>query len=476
MRQGNSLKTAAKHLKTPGLISLGGGLPSSEYFPFEELSITVPSLASLSPSQPNGHADTSTLKAGKNEILTAGKHDLAEGVSLYDIATACQYGQGHGAAQFLRWMIEHTEIVHNPPYRDWSCTMTIGSTSACDFAFRLFCNPGDWMLTEQYTYPTMVVAAQGMGINIAAVGMDEHGMLATSLDDILSNWNVAERGGPKPFVVYTVPTGQNPTGFTQPLQRRKEIYAVAQKHDLYIFEDEPYYFLQMQPYTGANAPDVPPPTSHSDFIHSLVPSYLSLDVDGRVLRMDSFSKVIAPGSRVGWITASEQICEKYRMLSDLATQGPSGISQLVLFKLLDESWGHGGYLDWLIKIRMEYTERRDSILKACETYLPRDLVSWVAPSAGMFLWLEIDYKKHPHFTDKTLLEIEEEIFLKNIAHGTLLMCGSWFVAEQKAGKDTLFFRATYAAAPADQINEAIKRFGAAIRDSFGLAPLANGMH
>lgn len=181
------------------------------------------------------------------------------------------------------------------------------------------------------------------------------------------------------------PTGQNPTGTTQSLQRRKEIYAIAQKHDVYILEDEPYYYLQMQPYTGPSSPSIPAPASHEEFISSLVPSYLSIDTDGRVMRMDSFSKVIAPGLRMGWIVASEQIVERYIRNAEVSTQPPSGVSQLLLFKLLEETWGHGGYLDWLVNIRMEYTSRRDNICDACERHLPEEVASFVPPAAGMFV-------------------------------------------------------------------------------------------
>jgi len=112
-----------------------------------------------------------------------------------------------------------------------------------------------------------------------------------------------------------------------------------------------------------------------------------MDVDGRVMRMDSFSKVIAPGSRVGWITASEQIVERFIRHNECSNQNPSGISQMVLYKLLDESWGHGGYLQWLINLRLQYTKRRDTILAACEKYLPKEIVSWNPPAAGMFVCL-----------------------------------------------------------------------------------------
>ncbi|EME44200.1 hypothetical protein DOTSEDRAFT_71877 [Dothistroma septosporum NZE10] len=459
-RGGSSLKIAARYLKTPGIISLGGGLPSSDYFPFSEIDVRIPRL---------GHCAQG--KEG-SDVVRAGMHDMAEGKSAFDIATAAQYGLGHGAAQFLRWIVEHTEICHNPPYRDWSCTMTVGSTCAWDFALRMFCKPGDWVLSEQYTFPAAVETAAPMGVRFAAVKMDSHGMLATDLDNVLTNWD--PRKGPKPFLLYTVPTGQNPTGSTQDIQRRREIYAVSQRHDLVIFEDEPYYFLQMEAYKGPEGSPAPGPSSHEEFLHSIVPSFLSIDVDGRVMRSDSFSKVIAPGTRVGWITASEQLCDRYRTHADVCSQGPSGFSQLILYKLLDEAWTHAGYLDWLMYMRMEYTNRRNVMMQACEKYLPKEIVSWVPPMAGMFHWLQLDYKKHPHYETQTFDDLEEEIFQSIIAHGTLLMKGSWFCADRAAKRDTMFFRATYAAAPFDKIDEAIKRFGEAIRDTFELEAPMNG--
>ena len=370
------MKKAARFLGKPGIISLGGGLPSSEYFPFDEVSLKVPSIGHFSEQE----------TAENGVTLHSGKHDLREDKSLVDIDVLFNYGQGTGAAQFLRWITEHTELVHTPPYADWACNMSIGSTSALDMALRMFTARGDYIISEEYTFATAVETAAPLGVKVAGVKMDEQGLLPNALEDLLQTWDPASRSGArKPFLLYTVPTGQNPTGATQGTERRKQIYRVCQKHDLYILEDEPYYFLQMQPYTGQDAPDVPPPSSHEEFLKSLVPSYLSMDVDGRVMRMDSFSKVVSPGSRVGWITASEQVVERYRHHADVTTQGPSGMSQLLLFKLLDEHWGHGGYLDWLIFIRLEYTKRRDVILGACEKYLPREVVSWKPPMAGMFV-------------------------------------------------------------------------------------------
>lgn len=464
IRKGNSLKEAAKFLGTPGIISLGGGLPSSEYFPFEELSIKVPKIGHFSEAE--------TKESGV--IITAGKHDLAENKSNFDIATAFNYGQGSGSAQLLRWETEHTEMVHNPPYQDWRCTMSIGSTSGTDMALRMFTRPGDVMLSEEYTFSAFVETARPMGVRVCGVPVDSEGLLPDEMDHILSTWDVNARGARKPHLLYTVPTGQNPTGATQSAERRRALYKVCQKHDVYIIEDEPYYFLQMQPYTGPNAPDIPPPSSHSEFLKSLVPSYLSMDTDGRVMRLDSFSKVISPGSRIGWVTASQEVVEKYSKHADVSTQNPSGISQLVLFKLLDEHWGHAGYLDWLIYIRLEYTKRRDTILSACAKYLPREVMSWKPPMAGMFHWMQIDFTSHPDYPAKSIETIEEEIFMRVIEHGALVMRGSWFYADADEEHHTLFFRATYAAAPAEKIDEGIRRLGEAVREEFGLGKFAKG--
>ena len=248
---------------------------------------------------------------------------------------------------------------------------------------------GDYILTEDYTFCSALECALPLGLKSVGIPMDSEGIIAGALDSILDNWDPStHENASKPWLLYTIPTGQNPTGSTQSEERRHEIYKVAQKHDLYIIEDDPYYFLQMQPYTGPSSPDVPPPSSHQDFLRQLVASYLSMDTDGRVMRLDSFSKVIAPGTRTGWITASEQIVERFVRHSGVSIQNPSGISQIFLFKLLDETWGHAGYLEWLINLRMEYTGRRNIICEACERWLPREVTEWSPPMAGMFVSLD----------------------------------------------------------------------------------------
>ncbi|KAI9655630.1 MAG: Aromatic/aminoadipate aminotransferase 1 [Trizodia sp. TS-e1964] len=368
-----SIKSAAKYLANPGLISLGGGLPTSEYFPIHHLEAKVP--------LPPNFSEANTRESG--QILNVGKYDVADGLGAY----ALNYGPGTGSPQMLRFVTEHTQIVHNPLYANWGCSLTVGNTSAIDMAYRMFTQRGDCILAEEYTFATAIEAALPMGVSVVGIKMDSEGIIPSVLDHTLTNWRPQDHGGAtKPWLLYTVPTGQNPTGATQGKQRKQDIYIIARKHDLYIIEDDPYYFLQMQPCGESRSVlHLERDTSYNVFLDALVPSFLSMDVDGRVLRLDSFSKVIAPGLRVAWITASTEIVNLFIHHSEVSVQTPSGFSQVLLHKLLDESWGHEGYFGWLINLRFEYTMRREVILQACERYLPKEVASWNPPAAGMFV-------------------------------------------------------------------------------------------
>ncbi|KAK7968896.1 Aromatic amino acid aminotransferase [Apiospora saccharicola] len=450
------LKQAAKHLKKPGLVSLGGGLPSADNFPFESLSMQVPTPA-------GGFSHKDNLKQ-----VTIGKHDVRDTEDgVLDLSIALNYGQSIGSAQLLRWVTEHTELVHDPPYADWRCALTIGSTGSLEAAYRMFGDRtrGDGILTEEYSFSTALETAAPLGLRVYGVPMDEQGLLPDQMDEMLSNWDVEARGG-----------GSRPRVLEE---RRREVYKVCQKHDVFVFEDEPYYFLQMQPNGSATSTaaatkangQISGTSGDADveaFMRTLIPSMLSMDTDGRVMRHDSFSKVVVPGSRVGWVTASEQVVERYIRHAECCSQGPSGFSQAVLYKLVDEEWGHDGYLRWLMHLRDEYRARRDAILRACEKFLPQEVVSWTPPAAGMFLWLKVDHTRHPHASSKSLLELEEQIFDSCIDKGVLACRGSWFSAEPDRPQSGLFFRTTYAAASEEQMAVAIERFGQAVRGSFGI--------
>ena len=493
-RKSSSLKGAMKYFK-PDTISLCGGLPSSEYFPFEELAFETPDSPNFTPQQ------TSTARARK--------HDVADGKSAFDLSIALNYGQSMGPPQLMRYLTEHTEIVHTPPYSDWDICLTQGSTSALDMAFRMFCVRGDSFLTEEYSFSSAIETALPMGLVPVGIKMDAKGLCPKDFEYVMSNWEELSRtkysGAPRPKVLYTVPTGQNPTGATQDEERRRAVLEICERYDVFILEDEPYYFLQMEAYVskvnGGNGHPASTSTDLGEFIESLVPSYLALSKSGNVMRMDSFSKIIAPGSRTGWVTGPSDIIERFIRASEVSAQNPSGFSMVALYKLLEEQWGHEGFLRWLLNLRVEYSRRRDGIVEACELHLPTNIVTFEAPMAGMFHWLRVDGSKHPEWqarsgglhseVEKTalLMEIEEKIFQTAAANHVLIARGSWFRAEkdnhplvemnghgdgQQNGSGvahlsddaTIYFRMTFAAASQDKIAEAVRRFGETLRQEF----------
>lgn len=159
-----------------------------------------------------------------------------------------------------------------------------------------------------------------------------------------------------------------------------------------IIEDDPYWNLQYGISTQTAA----------DFLKTLVPSFLSLDVDGRVIRLDTFSKTIAPGCRLGWITAQPRICEQLIRLTDATSQQPSGISQAIVVQLLRSTWGMDGWARWLEKLQHNYRKRMVTMAtifqegRQTQTASgPVEMFSFNWPMGGMFLWVKVELQLHP---------------------------------------------------------------------------------
>ncbi|KAL7931874.1 pyridoxal phosphate-dependent transferase [Trichoderma chlorosporum] len=442
------LKVAARFLKRPGMISLAGGLPSPDYFPFNSISATIPAIPGTTES------NLSEVKS----TITMGLRDIASGDASFDLSVALNYGQAAGSAQMIRWITEHTELVHKPPYADWDTCLTTGNTAGIYQALRMLCdkNRRDSWMAEEYCYASALETALPMGIRTVGIKMDADGPIPEVMDELLTNWDASKKGARKPHVLYTVPTGQNPTGSTQSTARKRAIYQVCQKHDIFIIEDDPYYFLQLR--SGSTPPQNPARQSASAFLANLPPSLLSIDTDGRVMRIDSFSKVVVPGARMGWVTASEQMIERFIRHAETASQGPSGFSQSLIYKLVDEKWASLG----------EYTGRRDVLLAAFDKFLPKSIVSWNSPSAGMFCWIRINHNLHPNAKLHSALDIEEEIFAACLKRGVLVAKGSWFRAEPDLPLEDVFFRLTLAASSAENMEVAVRTFGTALRTIFNL--------
>lgn len=220
----------------------------------------------------------------------------------------------------------------------------------------------------------------------------------------------------------------------------------------------------MEPYNGEENPNYTTPQTGKDLISSLIPSFLSFDIDGRVVRLDSLSKVLAPGIRLGFITASSQLIERLLRHIEVTSQAPSGFTQSIAYQLLSQHWGHEGFFQWLIYIRSEYTKRRDVCCRAIDKYLPKQLMEYTVPAAGMFFWINVT-GSIDGFNNK---ELGDKFFQKCLENKVLVVPGDVFKAEINEETDQVFFRGTFAAVPLDKLEVGIQRLGKTFNDIFNL--------
>lgn len=184
--------------------------------------------------------------------------------------------------------------------------------------------------------------------------------------------------------------------------------------DVIIVEDDPYFFLQYPEYNAADSVTEGPEFVGSDeFLRSLTPSMLQFDHQGRVIRLESFSKTLAPGLRLGYFVANPLFTERLLRATEVETQDPSGLSQALTLRLL-QSWGIDGYLGWLQGLGVEYCRRRDWMIdafsqhfrvgyaaKATGTLVAHlgdvPIFSFVPPTGGMFIWACFNLAQNPAF-------------------------------------------------------------------------------
>jgi len=357
-----------------------------------------------------------------------------------------QYGACAGHEPLLQFCKDFTELVHKPNYSNWDAMLTCGNTEGLNRVARLLFNRGDKVILDEFSYSTALETFAPLGVEFVTITMDDEGMEPNDLKSKLENWDT-EKSGIKPKVIFLVPCGQNPTGATQSVDRRKAIYAIAQDHNLVIVEDDPYYFLQMNPYehSGVAGTTAVLATSHQAYLDTLVPSYLRFDVDGRVIRLESFSKILAPGLRLGWIVCNKFFMERVLRITEVSSQAPSGLSQSVVAQLLlgPEGWKMNGWLNWLIYIRQEYTTRRNALLMHLEKLRESGHVSYVAPTCGMFVWLKVNMPQEK-LHSKTVPELVEELFLLGVQNKVLVVPGTIFAVSDEVTKKATFIRVTFA--------------------------------
>ncbi|KAJ7068243.1 pyridoxal phosphate-dependent transferase [Mycena amicta] len=458
------LKGLQKYLNKPGLIQLAGGLPSPAYFPFSNISAAV-----LIPnSYPTAPASESTFSwfwdlfgsKEKTTSVTVPKYARPEDINL---ATALQYGLSSGLPQLKKLVTNFSDKVYNPAYDNWATLLHAGNTDAWSKVVQTLCNPGEGVFVSKWTYPSAMAAMTPYNIRAVPIDIDGQGMRSDHLRAVLSGWDEAARGMPRPHVIYAVPIGENPTGTTTGLARKKEIYNICVEFDIILVEDDPYFILQEGTYVPKAQRQIRSTGNESDeeFIASLEPSYLKIDYQGRVIRLDTFSKTIAPGCRLGWYTCNEIFAERLERAAETSTQQPCGFSQSLVASTLIE-WGEAGFIRWLKGLRSQYTLRRDflvdcfsdefqltvapgsvgDIWEGCQVYSgsvkpkftsffnektppSKALFSFVPPTSGMFVWLKVHLADHPAYSIG-VKELESKLFIEFAEAGLLIGPGSMF--------------------------------------------------
>jgi DNA-binding transcriptional MocR family regulator len=275
---------------------------------------------------------------------------------------ALEYGHPAGAGPLLEWLIGHISRAEGRAPASDEILITPGLSGGLDQVIAAVTRPGDVILVESPTYHLALRVLQDRGLDLIPVPADDDGLLVDALADRLS---ALRRAGRSPRALYLVPTFNNPTGASLAPARRAALVALAAAEELLILEDDVYREL---------AYDAPAP-----------PSLWSLAPPGVVARLGSFSKSLAPGLRLGWLTAGRDL-----------------VARLVGGGLLDSGGGHNHYAALVVaalcasgafethveRLRAEYRARRDALAAALPTALPPG-ASFRLPGGGYFIWLTL---------------------------------------------------------------------------------------
>lgn len=315
---GSAIRAIFALLKQPGMISLAGGNPSPDSFPNDEVAA------------------------------------IAESIIREQGCTVLQYGGTLGIDRLRNTAVEMVKKRGIEASVD-EVIITSGSTQGIGLAAKTLVNPGDVILTESPTFIGALQTFLTYEAEIKGVKVDEYGMDIDSLEQQIKKY--------KPKFVYTIPTFQNPTGRTMPLDRRKRMIDVCEKYDVLIVEDDPYCDLR---YSGEN-----------------IPSIKSLDETGRVIYLLSFSKIISPGLRVGAAIADKRIIEKYNIAKQGEDLHTSNLSQEIVYEYVTS----GNLEAHIESICDSYREKRDAMMAKLKAF--PSSVTYTKPDGGLFIWANL---------------------------------------------------------------------------------------
>ncbi|KAF8311286.1 PLP-dependent transferase [Clavulina sp. PMI_390] len=495
---------------SPNLISLDGGVPAPSTFPFETLSIQhlAPDVFPVDPARRPSSTFfgwISTMFSPPRSIMKEAKVSrfALDPTKEFDIANAMSYSPQRGLAPLLKFVREFVTKVHQPGYADWDVIVDLGAGDALPKVLAVLTEPGDTCLVDAWTYNQSLVQMRGVGVKPFGVQMDAGGLNPADLEHVLATWNVKERGSPRPRLLLQVPVGQNPTGSTLSPERKRIIYEICAKWDVIIIEDDPYHFLQSGPYIRPDARlnTYATEVTDQDWLASLAGSFVRYDYQGRVIRLDTFSKVIGPGGRLGILTALKCLIQHLENAQNGTSTAPSGLSQALIGTVLMQ-WGIEGFARWLRGIRGVYRMRRDWVLdllfekfeireeysvdghltyvgyakttasvintkgsemvqKWKEKSTPK-LISFSPPEGGMFLWLQA-----PSARDA----LSYRLWATLVAHDVLLRPGYVFQVvpnevRDARGETTTYMRLAFSTVEYSRLQAAITNLAGVVEDFF----------
>lgn len=312
----------------------------------------------------------------------------------------------------LRGVIADRMTRHGLPTAERDLLVTTGSQQALTLVATALLEPGDVVAVEEPTYLAALQCFQLAGARIVPVASDEHGMVPSALAEVL------ERD--RPTLVYVVATFANPSGRTLPASRRQEIAALAEQHDVWVVEDDPYGELR---YRGEPAPQL---ATYGD----------------KVLYLGSLSKIGAPGLRLGWLRAPRSLMPAAVIAKQAADLHTSTIDQAAAAVYLTSA-----DLDRHVAgLCTAYRERRDTMIAALPDTVPAG-AEWSDPDGGMFVWLRL-----PGSVDTA------DLLRKALDHNVAFVPGAPFFA---TNPDTATMRLSFTTNPPEEIVEGMSRLAAA---------------
>lgn len=371
-----------KVLDRPEIISFAGGLPAPELFPVEEIKEACSAVLDEAGEQALQYSTTEGFLPLRQAI---GKRMEAIGV--------------------------HTDADH--------LLILTGSQQGLDLTGKIFLDKGDTVICESPTYLAAIQAFKAYEPQFAEVAMDEFGMRMDELERTLQQ-------NPKAKFIYTIPDFQNPTGRTMALERRKQMVALANQYDVVILEDNPYGAIR--------------------FAGEALPPVKSFDTEGRVIYLSTFSKIFAPGFRLGWICAASDFMNRYVSFKQATDLHSDVFAQRVTAKYLELN-----DLDAHIqKIKAVYRARRETMMRCIETCLPGHL-KHSAPEGGLFIWVELPESINV-----------QALFERCLKNNVAFVSGDSFYPNDVKQN---VFRLNYSNMSEERIEEGMKRLGEALREA-----------